>query len=110
MENPYQPPETDDPQRPTASRQYDAGFEEPHRGGMILAMGICSLAVCFICGVVAWSMANRDLPKMEAGQMNHAGMGLTRAGRTMGIAGIIMDGIGIVLVLLMLLAGDWSAW
>jgi len=28
----------------------------PHRGGVILALGIIGLVVCFICGIFAWIM------------------------------------------------------
>jgi hypothetical protein len=29
----------------------------PHRGGVVLALGILGLVVCFICGIIAWIMS-----------------------------------------------------
>lgn len=52
----------------------------PHRGGLILALGILGLVTCFICGIIAWIMGKNDLKEMEAGTMDLPGRGLTQAG------------------------------
>lgn len=39
----------------------------PHRGAVILVLGILGLVVCLICGIVAWVMGNGDLRAMQAG-------------------------------------------
>ncbi|MDH4241328.1 MAG: DUF4190 domain-containing protein, partial [Phycisphaerae bacterium] len=57
----------------------------PHRGTLILILGILSLVCCFICGIVAWVMGNGDLKEMAAGRMDPAGEGMTKAGKICGI-------------------------
>lgn len=68
-----------------ASSSLDGGFLQPHRGGTILALGILGWVVCFPLGIAAWIMGNEDLAKMQRGQMDRSGEGLTRAGRILGI-------------------------
>ncbi|MHC4063100.1 MAG: DUF4190 domain-containing protein [Planctomycetota bacterium] len=62
----------------------------PHRGTAILVLGILGIPVCFICGIIAWVMANSDLRDMQAGQMDPSGMGMTKAGKICGIIGVIL--------------------
>jgi hypothetical protein len=33
---------------------------EPHRGTTVLVLGILGIALCYICGPIAWVMANKD--------------------------------------------------
>src|SRR5205809_5827470 len=43
---------------------------EPHRGGMLMAMGIISIFMMqLILGPITWVMANNDLAAMRAGRM-----------------------------------------
>ncbi len=62
----------------------------PHRGGVVLALGILGLVVCFICGIIAWIMGNNDLKEMAAGTMDLSGQALTQAGRICGMVGVII--------------------
>jgi len=62
----------------------------PHRGAVILALGILGLVTCFILGVIAWSMANNDLRDMSAGMMDRSGEQLTKAGKVCGMVGTIL--------------------
>ena len=55
-------------------------FQEQHRGGSILAMGIVSIFCCDIICIVVIVMAIIDLQKMSAGTMDASGRGLTIAG------------------------------
>jgi len=55
-------------------------FQEQHRGGSILAMGIVSIFCCEVIAIVAIVMAIIDLQKMSAGTMDPSGRGLTIAG------------------------------
>ena len=73
----------------------------PHRGGVILALGILGLVVCFICGIFAWIMGKNDLKETEAGTMDLSGRGLTQAGRICGMVGVILPIAVICLWLLM---------
>jgi hypothetical protein len=62
----------------------------PHRGGVVLALGILGLVVCFICGIIAWIMGKNDLREMDSGRMDPSGRGLTQAGRICGMVGVIL--------------------
>lgn len=64
---------------------------KPHRGAMILVFGILSFIICFLFGVVAWMMANKDLREMDAGIMDPNGRGLTQAGKILGIIAAILN-------------------
>lgn len=77
--------------------------QQPHRGTMILVLGILGLVLCVICGIIAWVMANADLRAMQAGQMDRAGEGLTKAGKICGMISVILNVIGIGLWLVMVL-------
>jgi hypothetical protein len=60
-------------------------YELPHRGGLILALGIISLLVCAPVGIAAWLMANHDLQAIQEGVMDPDGESLTLAGKILGI-------------------------
>ena len=51
------------------------GFGKPHRGTMILVLGILGLVVCPIIGIIAWVMGHGDLKEMQAGAMDPNGEG-----------------------------------
>ena len=72
----------DDDDRPSRRRKRRGSRSmEPHRGGMILTFAILGWAVCVIFGIVAWAMGAQDIKKMDAGQMDDEGRGLTQAGK-----------------------------
>jgi len=71
-----------------------------HRGVLVLVLGILSIVCCFICGIIAWVMANGDLKEMTAGRMDPSGRGLTQAGKICGIVGIAIQIVVLVLQLL----------
>jgi hypothetical protein len=60
---------------------------EPHRGALVLILGILGLAACALFSPVAWIMGSQDLAAMRAGRMDPEGEGLTRAGQVCGIIG-----------------------
>jgi uncharacterized membrane protein YidH (DUF202 family) len=74
----------------------------PHRGGVVLALGILGIVVCFICGIIAWVMGNNDLREMNAGTMDPSGRGLTQAGKICGMIGVILVIVWIFIWLLIL--------
>ena len=80
---------------------------QPHRGTMILVFGIMSLIVCMPLGIVAWVMANGDLKKMNAGEMDPEGRGNTQAGKICGIISVCLALVGFVIwfLLVVLFAG-----
>jgi hypothetical protein len=64
---------------------------EPHRGTMVLTLGILGIVlVPIIFGPMAWSMGSSDLAKMDAGAMDPEGRQATNAGRICGIIGTIL--------------------
>ncbi|MGB2808567.1 MAG: hypothetical protein WBC22_12560, partial [Sedimentisphaerales bacterium] len=75
----------------------------PHRGTLILVLGILGLVCCIICGIIAWVMGNNDLKQMAAGTMDRSGEGLTKAGKICGIIGVAMQIVGIVLLVIWLI-------
>lgn len=71
-----------------------------HRGVLILVLGILSIVCCFICGIIAWVLANGDLKEMAAGRMDPSGRGLTQTGKICGIVGIALQIVVLALQLL----------
>jgi hypothetical protein len=86
---------------------------EPHRGGVVLALGIVSLValsgsclglcagplavpfvlVGFALGIPAWVMGQGDLRKMQQRIMDPDGEGQTRAGMVCGIIGTVISSL-----------------
>jgi hypothetical protein len=66
------------------------GGKEPHRGVLILVLGILSLMVCGIIGIFAWMMGKRDLELIRSGKMDKDGEALTKVGYILGIIGTIL--------------------
>jgi hypothetical protein len=69
---------------------------KPHRGTLILVLGILSLVLCAPLGVAAWIMGNGDLKEIDAGTMDPSGRSTTNAGRICGIIGTVLLGLSIV--------------
>lgn len=63
---------------------------KPHRGTLILVLGILGLVVCGPCGIAAWIMGNGDLKEIDAGAMDPSGRSTTNAGRICGIIATIL--------------------
>jgi hypothetical protein len=116
-ENPYAPPEAQ--QRAYHPGDYEAVL--PHRGGLVLSLGLAGLLsgltalVC--CGplaivslaltIPAWMLGRGDLHSINAGAMDPSGRGMTMAGYVLGIVGtlitlliaLVMIGIFVVALL-----------
>jgi hypothetical protein len=97
----------DDDDRPVRRRPYDDDeddddyddygarrrrHEAPHRGGLILALGLIGLVggmsllgLPFVLGPVAWILGNSDMREINEGRMDQSGEGLVQAGRVLGI-------------------------
>ena len=76
---------------------------QPHRGTLILVLGILGLVVCVICGIFAWVMGNADLKEMDAGVMDASGRGMTQAGKICGMISCILALLGIAIWLLIMI-------
>jgi hypothetical protein len=83
----------------------------PHRGGLVIALGIISLVagftMClpFFLGPVAWALGSYDLREMRDGRMDPSGEGMTRAGLICGMLSTIFLMLGILFIALMILSG-----
>lgn len=70
---------------------------KPHRGVLILVLGILGLTFCGIfTAIPAWIMGNADLKDMDAGIMDPSGRGTTNAGRILGIIGVVLSALTIL--------------
>jgi hypothetical protein len=75
----------------------------PHRGALILVLGILSWVACpLLLGILAWVMGNGDLREMDAGRMDPSGRGLTDAGRILGMINVILGIVAVVLYLVLM--------
>ncbi len=98
-ENSQQPPAA------TAQAQTPVQSVAPHRGVLILVLGILGIVCCFICGIIAWVMGNNDMREIDAGRMDPTGRGLTQAGKICGMVGVILSVVVIVINLIFMLLG-----
>jgi hypothetical protein len=73
---------------------------KPHRGTVILVLGILGLIICGPLGIAAWVMGSSDLKEIDAGTMDPAGRGTTQAGKICGIIGTILMIIGVIVGIL----------
>jgi hypothetical protein len=80
-------------------RRERADYEQDHRGGLILALGIIGLVACGPVGIAAWVMGNNDMKEMEAGRMDPEGKQLTQVGKILGIVATIFTIIGFCAVI-----------
>lgn len=96
---------------PTVPNVYNPGALAPHRGALILTLGIIGLVLCLICGIVAWVMGNSDLREMDAGRMDPAGRGMTQAGKILGIISVCLAAFGVFIwvIMMVLFAGAAAA-
>ncbi len=72
---------------------------EPHRGVLILVLGILGIVVCWILAPVAWVMGNRDLEAMALGRMDPSGRDQTNIGRVLGIIGTCLIALWLILLI-----------
>jgi hypothetical protein len=77
----------------------------PHRGTLILVLGILGLVCCFICGIIAWVMGNNDLRDIDAGRMDPSGRGLTQAGKICGMVSVALQIVGLLIWLMVMAIG-----
>jgi len=94
-------------QHPVATTQAQAPVQSlaPHRGVLILVLGILGIVCCFICGIIAWVMGNNDIREIDAGRMDPTGRGLTQAGKICGMVGVILTIVVIVMQVIFMLFG-----
>jgi len=91
---------------PPTTHETAPGGLEPHRGTLILVLGILSLVLCgFFTGIPAWIMGKGDLEKIKGGMMDPEGEGMTKAGMICGMISCILTLVCGGLYLLMMILG-----
>ncbi len=93
---PYSPGPDYHPAMPHAPQ----AFEKPHRGGLVLALGLLAWMVCPVFGIASWIMGKNDLAEMRAGVMDRSAEGLTTAGYWLGLLAVAAYGLMIVAAVL----------
>ena len=98
--NPFEAPKAGiDPQKGDGM---SGAIPQQHRGVFILVLGIMSLICCHPLGIAPWVMANEDLARMDRGQMDSSGRGLTQAGKVCSIIALGLIALRIVQFVLVL--------
>ena len=72
-----------------------SGNIDPHRGTLIVMMGILGSA-CFVFGLAAFVLAKGDLARMETGEVDDSGRALTKLGMTLGLVGVAVQAIVVI--------------
>jgi predicted Zn finger-like uncharacterized protein len=72
----------------------------PHKGVIILILGIVGLVAFPILCPIAWIMGNIDIKEIRAGRMDPEGESMTNIGRILGIVGTILHGLALLAVCL----------
>ena len=87
-----------------------AGYVAPHRGGLILALGLIGFVIsCPIFSLMAWVMGSHDLSEMRAGRMDRSGEGITQAGLVLGmILSLLWILFGVIALLVFLVVAVLS--
>jgi hypothetical protein len=86
----------DDRERPRMRRRRRHEYE-PHRGSLIMTLGIISLFFAhLILGPIAWIMGNHDLEAIRLGKMDPEGESATNTGRICGMISTILGIVGLV--------------
>jgi hypothetical protein len=98
-DNPYGSPTSTFPNLRT-SQPGSAFYQRPHRGTLVLILGILSWVVFLICcplgpilGIASWVMGASDLTQMRQGMMDNSGYGMTQAGMIIGIINVVLTGV-----------------
>jgi len=66
------------------------GYLQPHRGSLIVTMGVLAWVTCPIFSVFAWVMGASDIQDMKHGRMDPGGLQQTQAGMVLGMVNVIL--------------------
>jgi hypothetical protein len=79
---------------------------KPHRGVLILVLGILGLSICGLIGFGAAFMGLADLKEINAGRMDPSGKGLTIAGMILGWIAVGIVALSFLFVMFAIIAGN----
>ncbi len=83
---------------------------KPHRGVLILVLGILGIVGCCVCPPIAWYMGSQDMAEIEAGRMDPEGKQMTQIGMILGIVGSVLLVLSVIVWIVMgVLAGGMIA-
>ena len=100
------PPPSGNPLAPAGTYGPTSRYQVPHRGPLILVLGIMGLIVqCPVFPLMSWVMGSNDLREMQAGRMDPAGRDLTRTGTVIGMVLSILWIAVMLLIFVAMLAG-----
>lgn len=83
----------------------DVMTARPHRGTLILILGILGLVACMPLGIVAWVMGHSDLQAMGRGEIDPSGRSMTNAGKILGIISVVWFVLAMIVVCAMMMFG-----
>lgn len=71
----------------------------PHRGVLVLVLGVLSLCgLGVLTGIPAWIIGRGDLKRMDVGEMDPEGRQMTMIGMTLGIVSAVFVVLGLCIV------------
>jgi hypothetical protein len=98
--NPYQTANYNPYQSGPVPRR-SLAYQQPDRGGTILAIAIMSwLFFCPALSLAAWMMGHHDLAEMRAGRMDRSGEGMTHGGYVLGMIHFLLAAAVLTLMFL----------
>jgi len=82
---------------------YSPGYNEfsmlPSNATNVLIFGVLGIALCQLLGPVAWSMANKELLRIDLGEADPTKRGTVMAGKILGVISTVMMSLGVVWML-----------
>ena len=96
------------PWPPAATGSQSLGYVAPHRGGLVLVLGLLGfVGTCPIFSFLAWIMGSNDLREMRAGRMDKSGESATIAGMIFGmiisilwiVAGVVLSIVALIVLM-----------
>jgi M penetrans paralogue family 26 len=78
----------------------------------VLVLGICSIVVCSLCGIVGLILANQDmrLYNQNPDLYTEGSLSNIKAGRICSIIGVVLLGLGLLVFIVALMAGGLAGF
>lgn len=85
-------------------------YVAPHRGLLVLVLGLLGLCSCPLFSFIAWGLGSHDLREMRSGRRDRSGEGLTMAGMVLGmILSLVwmLAGVALLSLIITAIASGW---